>query len=397
MTDLNPVVGDINRSHLPVVILSTADADAPIWTNKQHIASRLSASREVYYIESMGLRRPRLALKDLARLLDAVKTLILRSGYRPTLGSAHVISPKVLPFHGSLLAQKVNSFLVRKMIVKKLPCEYILWSFSPITYSLQGSARSFVYHSVDLLHELPRVPRRALLDAERSIVSSVSSTVASSAGVRDHLVAQGFSNVRLWENVADLKQFYDARTASDGTREWDAIFAGNLTPSKIDYQYLQALVDRGLRLALAGPTEVDGAGGADAVRKLLSHHLVTYLGVLNQRALAEAFARSGVGLIPYRLNSYTSGVFPMKVYEYLAAGLQVVSTPLANLQRRAIDGLHIESEIGKFALKVEVLLEVANADPVVDVSHSWEYRIDQILRLIDEQSPVGADDVMDGL
>ena len=33
-----------------------------------------------------------------------------------------------------------------------------------------------------------------------------------------------------------------------------------------------------------------------------------------------------VGLIPYRLNAYTQGVNPLKTFEYLAAGLSVVST-----------------------------------------------------------------------
>ena len=31
-------------------------------------------------------------------------------------------------------------------------------------------------------------------------------------------------------------------------------------------------------------------------------------------------------LIPYALNELTDGIFPMKVYEYLAAGLPVVAT-----------------------------------------------------------------------
>ena len=37
------------------------------------------------------------------------------------------------------------------------------------------------------------------------------------------------------------------------------------------------------------------------------------------------------GLIPYAINDLTRSVFPMKVYEYLSAGLPVVSTPLPAL------------------------------------------------------------------
>ena len=38
-----------------------------------------------------------------------------------------------------------------------------------------------------------------------------------------------------------------------------------------------------------------------------------------------------MGLIPYCVSPYTQGVDPLKVYEYLAAGLAVVATPLPSL------------------------------------------------------------------
>ena len=43
---------------------------------------------------------------------------------------------------------------------------------------------------------------------------------------------------------------------------------------------------------------------------------------------------AAAGIIPYAINPLTSSVFPMKVYEYLAAGLPVVATPLP-----ALDGV----------------------------------------------------------
>lgn len=36
-------------------------------------------------------------------------------------------------------------------------------------------------------------------------------------------------------------------------------------------------------------------------------------------------------MIPYRLSEHTASIFPMKVFEYLAAGLRVVTTPLPAL------------------------------------------------------------------
>ena len=44
-----------------VVVLSTADWDATTWTNKQHTSRALrDAGFSVLYVESMGLRAPRM-------------------------------------------------------------------------------------------------------------------------------------------------------------------------------------------------------------------------------------------------------------------------------------------------------------------------------------------------
>ena len=52
-----------------VIILSTADWDHPLWTNKQHTALALAAAgHQVLYVESLGLRAPRAGRRDLKRI-----------------------------------------------------------------------------------------------------------------------------------------------------------------------------------------------------------------------------------------------------------------------------------------------------------------------------------------
>jgi glycosyltransferase involved in cell wall biosynthesis len=50
-------------------------------------------------------------------------------------------------------------------------------------------------------------------------------------------------------------------------------------------------------------------------------------------ALPELLRRWRAGLIPFRLNALTEATDPIKLYEYLAAGLPVVSTPLPEVLR----------------------------------------------------------------
>ena len=369
---------------LPVVILSTADIDAPIWTNKQHIATRLAAEREVHYIESLGLRSPSLRLADVTRIVERMKALFVRgprgkrAHTRVPMEMLKVHTPMVLPFHALSLVRILNRFSVRRRILSRLPQHYLLWSFSPLTYGLEERAERVVYHSVDLLHTIVGIPAKALLDGERNLIARADAVVASSKGVADHLRAQG-ANPYLWENVADIELFRQARAAM---RERRAIFVGNLTASKVEFDLLEAIVARGVRLALAGPASIDGTRREPALDRLLRSPLVEYLGVLSQEKMAIELGRSWVGIIPYHVNDYTAGVFPMKVYEYLGAGLPVVATPLASLGGSSIPGLEVIDRKA-FANRVASICSGKHEPPDGDLSrNSWEARLGQIRALL---------------
>jgi teichuronic acid biosynthesis glycosyltransferase TuaH len=383
--------GEFKTRPLPVVILSTADIDAPIWTNKQHIATRLVAEREVHYIESLGLRAPRLSIKDLRRIAARVSTILRKKQGHPAIGTADKRregvealrrhAPMVIPFHAFSLVRAFNRWMIKRRILPQLPERYALWSFSPLTYGLEERAEMVVYHSVDLLHTIDGIPREALLRAERQLIARADALVASSTGVADHLRAQR-ANPMVWENVADIDLF-QRMSAPVGARERRAIFVGNLTPSKIDFAIFEAIISKGVRLALAGPVSIDGTKRDPALTRLLASPLVTYLGTLNQQEMAGEIGKSWVGIIPYHLNQYTTGVFPMKVYEYLAAGLPVVATHLPSISDRAIAGVTLSSPEG-FAEAVARACTGDYAPPPGDFSkNSWESRLEQIRTLLD--------------
>ena len=53
-----------------VILLSTADWDHPLWTNKQHQALSLAeAGHRVLYIDSLGVRGARATRSDSSRIL----------------------------------------------------------------------------------------------------------------------------------------------------------------------------------------------------------------------------------------------------------------------------------------------------------------------------------------
>jgi glycosyltransferase involved in cell wall biosynthesis len=86
-------------------------------------------------------------------------------------------------------------------------------------------------------------------------------------------------------------------------------------------------------------------------------------------------------LIPYALNELTASIFPMKVYEYLAAGLPVVATPLPSLD--GVEGVVTAADADSTLACLEELLagdspDVRAARSELASGHSWDVRVDEI-------------------
>jgi O-antigen biosynthesis protein len=95
----------------------------------------------------------------------------------------------------------------------------------------------------------------------------------------------------------------------------------------IDFDLLDhlAAVRGDARLVLVGPV----LGGAEAQAAALARRSnVTLIPERSPDEIAGYVQGFDVGLVPFLVDSMTEGVSPLKMYEYLAAGVPVVATPL---------------------------------------------------------------------
>tara|TARA_R100000365_G_scaffold3204_1_gene10137 strand:+ start:2480 stop:3289 length:810 start_codon:yes stop_codon:yes gene_type:complete len=262
----------------------------------------------------------------------------------------------------------------------------VLWTYSPVTYGLEKDADLVVYHCVDLLGTVPGIDRNLIDRHEKSLAATGALAIATSEVVREHLARQGFSGVRLWENVADVERIMSL-TANSTRQAGRAIFAGNLSPTKIDYELIRILCKSDLEVVLAGPRAEGGGKDEEQFDSLIAAG-AKYVGMLSADELAHEMGRSTVGLIPYVNNAYTRGVSPLKVYEYLAAGLAVVSTEIPGVHSEP-DAIWLESRASSFVDRVKVLAEIPSEDDIshrheIASGHSWLKRGKQVRELLDD-------------
>jgi glycosyltransferase involved in cell wall biosynthesis len=113
-----------------------------------------------------------------------------------------------------------------------------------------------------------------------------------------------------------------------------------------------------------------------------------FIGPVNYEYLPAYAAHFDVGLIPFKINKLTVAVNPLKLMEYFAVGLPVVSTPLPEvLKYQSL--VNIGSDKSSFALAIKQAL--AQRDQAsresrqrVARSMSWQAKAQELRLWIEE-------------
>ena len=126
-------------------------------------------------------------------------------------------------------------------------------------------------------------------------------------------------------NGVDVDLFSRPAKGPDGLPEGPfAVYIG-VIEGRID---TELLCDVARRTDL--PIVVAGAGDSAILSTLRSHGVIC-LGKVDRREIPGLLQRAAVGLIPHRVTELTASMDPLKLLEYLAAGLPVVSTAVAGV------------------------------------------------------------------
>jgi glycosyltransferase involved in cell wall biosynthesis len=377
-----------------IVCVGFADWDSDLWTNQHHLMARLARTNRVLFVESLGLRRPQLAGRDLARIVRR-----LRRGLAPPRAAdgLHVLSPLVIPLHANIAVRAVNARLLPLLVgraCRRLGLRRpILWAYVPQAELLLDALDPslVIYHCVDDISAHALIDTASFRAAEDRFAARADLVLASAPKLADRMRALG-ANVLDAPNVADTALFagaLDPGPVDPGIAALRApriVFTGAIAAAKLDMELLVALARarRDWSLALVGPI---GAGDPRTdVSALAGEPNIHLLGARSYTELPEVLRGADAGLIPYARNELTESIFPMKVYEYLAAGLPVVATQLPALA--GVDGVATAADAAGFVQLLEAAFAADSPERRRERSHdaaahSWEHRLEQIAARIE--------------
>lgn len=361
-------------------------------TSKHQVMRILSRDNRVLWVNSIALRRPSVSASDASRILNKIKGFF--RGLDRENENLYIFTPLVLPLPASAMARRFNSWLLKvylKHWMGKLGMKDIqLWTFMPTMVELAGrlGEKKLIYYCVDEWSEFSFIDKASIIDMEKRLIEK-SDLVITTAEKLYQDKKRYNANTHLIRHGVDFDLF--ASALDPKTEEPEDIrdlphprigFYG-LIHEWIDLKTVEAIARAHPEwsIVLIGKVSTD----ADFLKEYTNVH---FLGQRPYRSLAGYCKAFDVGIIPFVVNALTVNVNPIKLREYLAAGLPVVSTRLPEIEPYG-EVVHLAATESEFIEGIEKALQETGPDWVARrqkavAGETWQARVEEISRLVEE-------------
>lgn len=362
-------------------------------TSNHHVLRELAKTRRVLWLNSLATRTPKLSSgRDLGKIKRKLGEFA--RGPQNVENDLWVMSPLVLPLPHSAVARAINRQVLRATIralrLRLGIREFQLWTFLPSTADYIGTLGESlsVYYCVDEWSMFSYLDKEQTVAAERKLLDRVDAVFAINHALAE---AKRAYNPATFVSPHGVDHAQFSRALDDSTAV-PADLAALPRPRIGFYGTLQTWVDFELiaHVARARPAwqiVLLGQQLADvsAVRGLPNVHL---LGQKRHDELPAYCRGFDVGLIPYRIDERMAFVNPLKLREYLSAGLPVVSTAVPEVMRYP-ELCEIATTPDAMVTAIERALEKGSpearrARSAAMVNETWAARVDQVSRTVEE-------------
>lgn len=376
---------------LPIIAFAKDWHEDP--TSNHHVLRELARTRRVLWLNSLATRTPSLASgRDLGKIKRKLGEFA--KGPINVENDLWVMTPIVLPLPHSSAARTINQQILRgtiRWLRKKLGIdEFQLWTFLPTSGDYVGTLGEAlsVYYCVDEWSMFSYLDREQTIAAEGKLLDKVDATFAINTSLADAKRAR-CKQTYVSPHGVDHAMF--ARALEPAT-EVPADLAALPRPRIGFYGTLRDWVDFDLIAAVAKARPKwsivligQQLGDLSALDGLPNVHL---LGQKPHHELPAYCKGFDVGIIPYRIDERMAFVNPLKLREYLSAGLPVVSTAVPEVQRYS-HLAQIATTPWSFVAAIEHALAGDNPErratrSAAMESETWSARVAEVARIVDE-------------
>ncbi|MDN2480877.1 glycosyltransferase [Vibrio agarivorans] len=357
-------------------------------SSTQHLISNLNKERKVLWVNSIGLRKPRLCVNDAKRVVDKAlgkgkQDFVDSSAKVATPDNIKVVNLRTIPAPKHAWERQLAKTMMLtqlKPLLEKYRIENpILWSSLPTAADLCGSLNetAVVYYCGDDFNSLAGVDHDTVSEHETHMAQQASIILAASQNIsgkfpqtKTHVLRHGVDYNRFTtpaERATDLPQGKPIAGFYGSLSEW------------LDYDMINAAAKAlpGWNFVFIGKNELRYNPLAD----LPNIHV---LGPKPHYELPKYSQHWDVSLLTFKDNEQIRACSPLKLLEYIAAGKPVINTPFPAAKTYE-NQLNQVNDTDEFITALRQYPRLIQTRPGSVESESWASRalfVDWLLELL---------------
>jgi teichuronic acid biosynthesis glycosyltransferase TuaH len=259
----------------------------------------------------------------------------------------------------------------------------------PLSLPVQPIAN--IYHCIDELDFVPYSARHGKrLERETIENADIALTTASALRTKylpikpETLVVNNAVDISIFRKV--LTEKFERPKEIAQVRGKIIGFTGNLDEVRINYPLFRRIAEqhRDKTLVIVGPVN-SPEFYAQGLHKMQN---VIFTGAKKITELPQYAQFFDVAIIPFLINEITHCIYPLKINEYLAAGLPVVATSFSDDIRSFSEVIYVANDENHFIRLIDTAIKENNTDRIlqraqVAQGNTWTDRVEQIWQIVE--------------
>ena len=298
----------------------------------QHLMRRFLPENKILWVNSIGLRSPQISRYDFFQGIHKLSNWM--RPYQEPEKNLKLLSLFSLPWNQFSSVRFLNKQMglraLKKAILKAGLEKPITLTTVPNACDWVGELgeRLKIYYCVDDFSLWPGMNLKTVLQMEKTLLKKIDLFVATSEKLYEEKKPKGIPSLLLPHGV-DVEHFQQARAPFDekDKKNWTpTIGYFGLIDQRLDFDLIASLVSARphWKWVFLGPLQF-------FPQNLKKKKNVVCLPPVDYSFLPEHLRPIDILFLPYKVNSFTQTLNPLKLRECLATGKPVVSVPLSEV------------------------------------------------------------------